>query len=141
MGADRSGDSYLPQHGNGGYRVRHYDLELDYRISANRLSGRAVITAVATQALGRFSLDLAGLRVRGVLVNGRRARYTHQAGKLRIQPAAALSAGTEFTVDVRYAGNPAPVPSRWGDIGWDELTDGVLVASQPIGAPSWFPCD
>jgi aminopeptidase N len=141
VGADRSGDSYLPQHGNGGYRVRHYDLELDYRISANRLSGRAVITAVATQALGRFSLDLAGLRVRGVLVNGRRARYTHQAGKLRIQPAAALSAGTEFTVDVRYAGNPAPVPSRWGDIGWDELTDGVLVASQPIGAPSWFPCD
>jgi aminopeptidase N len=25
-------------------------------------------------------------------------------------------------------------------VGWDELTDGVIVASQPFGAPSWFPC-
>jgi aminopeptidase N len=141
VGSDRSGDSYLPQHGNGGYRVQHYDLELDYRISANRLSGRATITAVATQALARFSLDLADLRVRGVLVNGLRAKYTHQTSKLRIQPPAELPAGQEFTVEVRYSGNPKPVASRWGDIGWDELTDGVLVASQPIGAPSWFPCD
>ena len=31
--------------------------------------------------------------------------------------------------------------SRWGDLGWDELTDGALVASQPVGAPSWFPCN
>ena len=141
VGADRSADPYLPQHGNGGYRVAHYDLELDYRITANRLSGRATITAVATQPLTRFSLDLADLRVRTVLVNGVRAKYAHQTGKLRISPATELPANTEFTVDVRYSGNPRPVPSRWGDIGWDELTDGILVASQPIGAPSWFPCD
>jgi aminopeptidase N len=141
VGADRSEDSYLPQHGNGGYRVRHYDLELDYRITANRLSGRATLTAVTTQALGRFSLDLADLRVRGVLVNGRPATYTHRTGKVRIRPAAELPAGAEFTVEIRYAGNPRPVATRWGDIGWDELTDGVLVASQPVGAPSWFPCN
>jgi aminopeptidase N len=42
---------------------------------------------------------------------------------------------------VRYSGNPTPIGGRWGDIGWDELTDGALVASQPIGAPSWFPCN
>lgn len=141
VGSDLSGDSYLPLHGNSGYRVRHYDLELDYRVTANRLSGRATITAVTTQALGRFSLDMADLRVRHVLVNGLPARYTHQTGKVRIRPAAQLPAGAEFTVDIRYSGNPTPIASRWGDIGWDELTDGVLVASQPIGAPSWFPCN
>jgi aminopeptidase N len=140
-GADRSTDSYLPQHGNGGYRVRHYDLDLDYRIASNLLSGRATITAVATQALARFSLDLSGLRIGRVLVNGVPVKYTHRAGKVRIRPAAALPAGAEFTVEVRYSGNPRPVASRWGDIGWDELTDGVLVASQPVGAPSWYPCD
>jgi aminopeptidase N len=140
-GADRSADPYLPQHGNGGYRVRHYDLDLEYRITANRLSGRATITAVTTQRLTRFSLDLADLRVRGVLVNGVRAKYTHQMTKLRITPATELPSDAEFTVEIRYSGNPSPVASRWGDIGWDELTDGVLVASQPIGAPSWFPCD
>lgn len=24
---------------------------------------------------------------------------------------------------------------------WEELTDGVLVAGQPTGAPTWFPCN
>ncbi|HEX3649587.1 MAG TPA: M1 family peptidase, partial [Pseudonocardiaceae bacterium] len=56
VGADRSADPYLPAHGNGGYRVRHYDLDLEYRITTNRLAGRATITAVATQVLGAFSL-------------------------------------------------------------------------------------
>jgi aminopeptidase N len=141
IGADRSADPYLPTHGNGGYRVRHYDLDLDYRITANRLTGRATISAVTTQALGAFSLDLAGLRVRRVLVDGVPARHAHRGGKLRVRPAEPLAGGTDFTVQVRYDGNPRPVASRWGDIGWDELTDGVVVASQPIGAPSWFPCN
>ena len=26
-------------------------------------------------------------------------------------------------------------------MGWEELTDGVIVAGQPDGAPSWFPCN
>ncbi len=26
-------------------------------------------------------------------------------------------------------------------MGWEELTDGALVAGQPIGAPTWFPCN
>ncbi len=26
-------------------------------------------------------------------------------------------------------------------MGWEELDDGVLVASQPTGAPTWFPCN
>jgi aminopeptidase N len=33
------------------------------------------------------------------------------------------------------------VRSHWGEVGWEELTDGVLVAGQPSGAPSWFPCN
>jgi aminopeptidase N len=46
-----------------------------------------------------------------------------------------------FTVEVRYVGTPRPVRGHWGEIGWEQLTDGALVASQPIGAPSWFPCN
>ena len=38
-------------------------------------------------------------------------------------------------------GAPGPRRSRWGAIGWEELEDGVLVAAQPIGAPTWFPCN
>jgi aminopeptidase N len=140
-GVDHSDDSYLPRHGNGGYRVRHYDLDLDYRINTNRLDGNAVITAVASHGLTRFTLDLSGLRAVRVLVDGRLADHDHSTGKLRIKPAVPIAADTEFRVDIRYGGRPRPVSGPWGDIGWDELEDGVLVASQPIGAPSWFPCN
>jgi aminopeptidase N len=140
-GADTSEDSYLPGHGNGGYRVAHYDLELAYRVGPNRLTGQARLTAVATQALSRFSLDLAGFRVTRVRVDGKPARFTHRPHKLTIRPAKSIADGAEFTVEVHYVGNPSPIAGMWGDIGWDELTDGSLVASQPIGAPSWFPCN
>ncbi|MEU4669515.1 M1 family metallopeptidase [Amycolatopsis sp. NPDC023774] len=140
-GAETSADSYLPGHGNGGYRVRHYDLDLDYRVGPNRLSGTAVLTCVATQALSRLTLDLGEFRVSRVLVDGRPAKFVRRGLKLQVKPARSMAADTEFRVEVRYVGNPRPVPSRWGDIGWDELTDGALVASQPIGAPSWFPCN
>ncbi|WP_250034541.1 M1 family metallopeptidase [Paractinoplanes maris] len=140
-GAGHSPDPYLPGHGNGGYRVLHYHLDLDYRVVSNRLAGRATITAQAVQSLSRFSLDLGQFRVQDVRVDGRRASWTHRAGKLRVKPEKAIDHGTTVKIEVRYAGTPVPISGRWGDIGWDELTDGVLVASQPNGAPSWFPCN
>lgn len=42
---------------------------------------------------------------------------------------------------MQYAGAPKPVRGPWGEVGWEELTEGSLVASQPNGAASWFPCD
>ena len=140
-GEDRSADSYLPEHGNGGYRVEHYDLDLDYQVGPNQLSGDARITAVSTQALSRFSLDLADLRVRRVLVDGKPAKHTHSGGKLRVRPQRPIAEAAEFRVEVRYSGTPRPVRGRWGEIGWEELTEGSMVAAQPIGAPSWFPCN
>jgi aminopeptidase N len=140
-GAEHSTDSYLPGHGNGGYRVLHYDLGLDYRIGSNRLAGKAVITARAVQPLSRFSLDLGRFRVQDVRVDGRPAKFTHRPGKLRIKPERPVGHGATFKTEIRYAGTPVAVSGRWGDIGWDELTDGVLVASQPNGSPSWFPCN
>jgi aminopeptidase N len=141
-GADDAGDPYVPDHGNGGYKVESYELDLDYRVNSNRLTGKATITAVATQALSRLSLDLTGLRVSKIAVNGRRpGRYAHRSGKLHIWPANDIADGAEFVVDVQYGGNPAPVDSRWGELGWEELTEGVIVASQPCGAATWFPCN
>ncbi|MFC5288421.1 M1 family metallopeptidase [Actinokineospora guangxiensis] len=135
-------DDYLPRSGDSGYRVAEYDLEIDYRVGPGRLTGRARIVAVAEGQLRRLTLDLAApLRVAKVAVDGRLARYGHVGGKLTVTPARPLAAGAAFTVDIRYSGNPAPIRGRWGDIGWDHLDDGVLVAAQPIGAPSWFPCN
>jgi len=140
-GAEHSPDPYLPGHGNGGYRVLHYDLDLDYRVTTNRLAGKAVITARAVQSLSRFSLDLGRFRVHDLRVDGRPARFTHRTGKLRVKPERSIAYGATFKIEIRYAGTPLPIAGRWGAIGWEELTDGALVASQPNGAPSWFPCN
>ncbi|MFI6905092.1 M1 family metallopeptidase [Nonomuraea sp. NPDC050394] len=132
---------YFPDRGDDGYSVRHYDLALDYRPGPNRLAGVAKLDAVATEPLEQVRLDLGPLHVSQALVNGVRCRFTHGGGKLRLTPGGRLPEGREFTVEVRYSGNPRPVPSPWGGLGWEQLEDGALVASQPTGASSWFPCN
>ncbi|MCM6774710.1 M1 family metallopeptidase [Nocardia sp. CDC159] len=136
-------DAYLPQNGNHGYRVSRYELELEYRVASNRLAGRAAITAVTTEARSRFALDLSqSLSVFKVFVNGTKAaRYTHQRGKLTITPVQRIPAGGALAIVVQYAGTPRPIRGPWGEVGWEELTEGALVAGQPNGAASWFPCD
>jgi aminopeptidase N len=136
-------DPYLPHNGNFGYRVSRYELDLTYKVAVNRLSGSATITAVTLAAVRRFSLDLSdALTVSKVTVNGRPPQgFSRTHGKLNISLAAALPAGAALTVNVRYGGNPRPIRSPWGEVGFEELTNGVLVAGQPNGAASWFPCD
>jgi len=136
-------DPYLPSHGDTGYSVSRYELDLDYRIATNRLTGAATIHARAERPLTKLTLDLsAKLRVARVRLDARRGTKHHQTThRLTITPAAPIPAGTEFMLLVEYAGAPAPLRSRWGAVGWEELTDGVIVASQPSGAPSWFPCN
>jgi aminopeptidase N len=141
-GARSLGDPYLPTSGNGGYTVLHYDLDCDYRVASNRLTATATITARATQRLSKFSLDFSGLVASKVSVNGVRSTHLQQtARKLVVTPAVAINNGAEFTIAVRYSGLPKPVRSPWGEVGWEELSDGVIVAGQPSGAPSWFPCN
>ncbi|MBF6329501.1 M1 family metallopeptidase [Nocardia transvalensis] len=136
-------DEYLPQNGNRGYRVSRYELDLEYKVASNRLAGRASITAVTTAVRPRFSLDLSqSLSVSKVFVNGTKAaKYSHQRGKLTVTPAQHIPAGAVLAIVVHYAGTPKPIRGPWGEIGWEELTDGALVAGQPNGAASWFPCD
>jgi aminopeptidase N len=132
---------YLSTHGDDRYRVSHYDIELEYRPNPARLTGRAVVSAVAVRVLSEIRLDLHRLRAEWVRVDGAPARYAQREGKLTIRPTRPVPAGGAFAVTVGYAGRPRPINSLWGDIGWEELTDGVIVASQPTGAPSWFPCN
>ncbi|MFM8599228.1 MAG: M1 family metallopeptidase [Mycobacterium sp.] len=136
-------DPYLPHNGNFGYRVSRYELDLEYKMASNRLAGAATITAVTLASLQSFTLDLAdNLTVAKVAVNGRRPlRYSTGDGKLRIRLATALPAGSVLSIAIRYGGTPRPVPSPWGQVGFEELANGVLVAGQPNGSPSWFPCD
>jgi aminopeptidase N len=136
-------DPYLPNTGNFGYRISRYELAIEYKMESNRLAGTAVITAVTLASLRSFTLDLSdAMTVSKVDVNGRRpAKYRCAAGKLNITLASPVPAGAALTITVRYGGNPRPIQSAWGPVGFEELSEGVLVAGQPNGAASWFPCD
>lgn len=136
-------DPYLPLNGNRGYRVSRYELELTYKVFSNRLAGKAVITAVTTESRSKFSFDLAqNLQVSKVSVNGARGtKYAHLNNKLILTPSTKIPAGGALSVTIAYSGNPEPIKSLWGEVGWEELDEGTLVASQPNGAASWFPCD
>ncbi|MCV7007852.1 M1 family metallopeptidase [Mycobacterium gordonae] len=136
-------DPYLPQNGSFGYTVSRYELDLEYKVAINRLSGTATITAVTSVELGEFTLDLSNaLSVSRVSVNGKRAaRFSCRGGKLRIVLGSKLPTGAAMSVVIRYGGNPRPLRTLWGEVGFEELTDGALVAGQPNGAASWFPCN
>jgi aminopeptidase len=132
----------VPHHGDETFDVDSYDIELDYRVSTNRLDARAEIVAVAREVLDVISLDLHRLDVRKVRVDrGPPAGFAVRGGKLRIRLVAPAAAGDRLVLAIRYGGQPGPLPSTWGEVGWEELADGVIVAGQPSGAPSWFPCN
>lgn len=141
-GAATAGDPYLPTSGNGGYGVDSYELDLRYRITTNRLDGTAVIRATATQGLEAFTLDLSHLRATKVTVAGQRGvRFVQKLHKLSVSLTQPIAANASFTITVEYGGAPRPRSSKWGMVGWEELADGVIVAAQPSGAPTWFPCN
>ncbi|MBI4940312.1 MAG: M1 family metallopeptidase [Actinobacteria bacterium] len=136
-----AGDPYRPKSGDDAYRVLRYDVDLDYRVSSNRLDATVALSVLTRRATSRLHVDLAGLRVVKVLVDGRPARYAHRGRKLVVTLPRQTPADTALTLSVRYSGSPAPLDGPWGEVGWEELSDGVIVASQPDGAPSWLACN
>jgi aminopeptidase N len=142
VGAPGAGDPFFPEAGNGGYDVRHYSLDLSYTPTpVNRLTGRVAIFARATQSLSRFNVDLRDfLSVSRVMVNVRRATFTHSGQELSITPRSKIRRGSTFVVLVEYSGQPLPVVDPDEAIeGWVPTDDGAIVVNEPQGAPGWFP--
>ena len=139
---ESAGDPYVPGDGNGGYDVLHYALDLKI-VPKNRrkaLEGTAVIKAHAQQEMLEFNLDLTGLDVSQIKVNGRKATFDREGSELVVKPSATIAGGSDFTVTVAYSGTPQPVKDPILDTyGWVSTPDGVAVACQPSGAHTWFP--
>ncbi|MGN9908352.1 M1 family metallopeptidase [Phytohabitans sp. LJ34] len=140
-GAPGLGDPYFPTYGNGGYDVLRYDLDIRYQPDTDLLTGRAVIRARATQHLSSFNLDLVGLTVDGLRVDGRAAAHARAGQELTVQRR--VRAGSVFTVDVRYHGVPEPFPKQFPRRIWPSgflhTDDGAVVAGFPEVAASWYP--
>ena len=132
---------YFPHRGDRSYSVAHYDLALSYNVDSNQLRGKAVLSAHALTDLREVRLDLSGLRVTKVTVDGAASRFVVKPDHLVVKPRVPIDSGETFRVVVAYSGQPRPVPDGDDECGWEELDDGVLVAGQTNGSPSWFPCN
>ncbi|WP_328748372.1 M1 family metallopeptidase [Streptomyces sp. NBC_00285] len=136
-------DPYFPKAGNGGYDVTHYDLDLAYDPDApdtTTLSGTATLTARATQDLSAFNLDLDGLDIRSVTVDGDKARWNRTGQELTVRPHDDLDEGRAFRVTVRYSGTPRTITDPDGsNEGWLPTKDGAVALGEPTGSMAWFP--
>ena len=139
-GSNGLGDSYFPLAGNGGYDVDHYDLDIRYKPQVDILIGRTTITATATQGLTSFNLDLEGLRVRSVTVDGAAATWDRQqVQELVVTPASTIANGAGFEVVVDYRGVPKSPLSYGAPAGAVRTRDGVLILGEPDVAAYWYP--
>jgi peptidase M1-like protein len=135
-GADGAGDPYFPTDGNGGYDAKHYTLDVRYDPATDLLQGEAEIIARATQNLSSFNLDLQGLTVDDVEVNGRNATWTRSGDELTITPRSGIKKHHRFVVEIDYHGVPQTLPDGSGFIHTD---DGTLVIGEPHVADTWYP--
>jgi aminopeptidase N len=139
-GAADLADPYVPGAGNGGYDVDNYRLAVRYDPPTDRLTGRAVVTATATAPLSRFNLDLAGLDVSRVTVDGGPAGSARDGDELVVTPPDGLPRGARFTVEVDYSGVPtAKADGQLGSGGFLHTDDGAIALGQPWSAATWFP--
>lgn len=167
-GASGVGDAYFPFAGNGGYDVQHYDLDIRYQPPAaapadlnGQFEGVATIDLVATQDLDRFNLDLRGMEVAALSVNGKPAAFVEPpvAGaevdgaaywhvqdddariwELTVQPRPKIKAGQQVRVVVEYGGaTTRPLDVEGALYGWVTTRDGAMVASEPEGSMTWYP--
>lgn len=141
-GAASLGDPFFPNAGNGGYDASSYDLRLVYGPSSGKLDAVATITAVATEDLSSFNLDFRGPRITSVVVNSAPATYDREGQELIVTPDAGIERGSTIEAIVKYKGRPRKLIDPDGSMsGWIETDDGVFVASEPQGSPTWFPCN
>jgi aminopeptidase N len=139
-GSPRSGDSLFPFAGNGGYDALHYRVALAYHPRRNRIDAVTRMRARAHHPLSSFYLDLSGLHVRSVHVNGRVAHFTRHGHKLRIRPVAPVRG--LFRTSVVYDGRPrVHIDADKSREGWIRTRDGATALGEPVGTMTWIPVD
>ena len=125
--------------------VAHYNLTVDIRdFTTKIIYGDAELAVVTKQNnLTNITLDLMGLTVDSVFVNGLTAPFVHQGEKLHISTPA-LPLGDTAQVRVCYHGTPFMPGMVWGGIHYSgqycyNIGVDLDYRPHPIGR-AWFPC-
>jgi aminopeptidase N len=143
VGAAGLGDQIYPDLGNGGYDMRHVDLDLRWEQKTGLLAATAAIDIdVADRTLASFNLDFRGFEISSVTVDKRTADFTRNDDELVVTPAEPLAPRSVHTIAVTYEGLPDSIPDTGGrPLGWLTTPTGAYTLAEPNGAHAWFPCN
>ena len=136
---------YFPGVGSSAIDVVAYDVDAQVTIDGvDRLDAVATLDVVALEPLDTFELDLVGLEVAQVLVDGAPADATTSSRTLTVTPRTPVERDASFRVEVTYGGEPADEADPFTTLeedggGWLDLGDYSVVVSEPIGAATWLP--
>ena len=123
--------------------VLHYNLLLDLNTEKKILSGTAKLMAAKNLELdidSELELNLYyNLNVSSIKVNGTNAEFSRNKNRIFIKPIADLK--DTFEIEIVYEGTPKR--SGFDGFVFGEVNGQSLVynISEPIYAPTWFPCD
>jgi len=139
-GSAGAGDPYFPSAGNGGYDVLRYEIVLDVDPATGLVRGSTTITADALQELEAFNLDLSGLEVTRIRMDGSEAGYHRKDQELTVECPERLDKGERFSVRVDYEGTPTAIEdANTFSAGWQQVGDTIYTLDEPRGAATWFP--
>ena len=134
------GDSLFPGLGSSDIDVIAYDVALTYDPANDRLSGGAAIDAVLLVDADTVPLDVIGLTISSVTVDGDRASWTTEGDELLVQLPEPRALASHVRVEVGYDVSGRYRSNETGfDVGWFDTDDGSYVLNEPDGARAWLP--
>jgi aminopeptidase N len=120
------------------FDVRHYLINVESPMTSRYISGCVTIACRSNQAnLMQVDLQLGGLNVDSVLVDGQPAVYTFVAETILVTLPTAMNQGDSFNVKVGYSGTPS------GSLGYIYSTSYHTTAYTlgcPFSTKRWMPC-
>jgi aminopeptidase N len=134
-------EPFFPHAGDRGYDALHYHVRLVYS-RAGTIKAVMAMRATARTRLKRLTLDLDGLRVSQVKVDGGGERWNRGHDKLVVHLLDPIPKGERFKLTVFYAGRPRTVVDEDGSPeGWYPTADGAFAVGEPQGTAAWLPCN
>ncbi|NNF54864.1 MAG: M1 family metallopeptidase [Acidimicrobiales bacterium] len=135
------GDPTFPGLGNSGYDVQTYAINLD--LTRPELVAETTVTLTALAELDSFHLDLVGLTIDEIRIDDEPALFMRDGREVIIRPPEPIESGQTVAVLVAYHGTPEPIADQDlpFNLGFQTQSWGTFVASEPVGAATWFPAN
>lgn len=136
-------EPFFPRAGAPGIDVLRYGVSIFYKGRNSGIKAGETILARVTERVRRVPLDLDGLRVRKVRVNGAKANFSRGPGyKLIVDLPRPAGPGEELRLNIRYGGRPVTVTDPDGTLeGWIPTDDGAVALGEPQGTAAWLACN